>query len=180
VRAAVKIRNATAADVQRCREIDVLTEAQFDAAGHPEFLNGSTIPDDAAARAIDEQRMMVAVVDGQVVGWVYLTRMDHELCIGQIAVDPVHQQRGIGTELLEHVIRGARRNGEPTIVLNTQDDIGWNRPWYERFGFVTIPREDWTMSMYSIVEEHTLEGLDWSTRVHMRLVLNDDGTAQQA
>jgi GNAT superfamily N-acetyltransferase len=165
------IRAATIHDVPRCREIDVATEAQFAAAGHPEFVGGSTIPHEAAARAIAEQRMLVAEVHGVVVAWVFLTRSDDELCIGQIAVDPTRQQHGIGTLLLEHVIQVARHNGDPTILLNTQADIVWNRPWYERFGFVVIPRDRWTAAMHAVVEEHTAEGLDWETRVHMRLVL---------
>ena len=83
----VVIRAAATGDVTRCQEIDRSTEAQFAEAGHPEFVDGGSIPDDAARRGIEEHRMFVAEIDGLVVRWVSLGRDDGELCIGQISVD---------------------------------------------------------------------------------------------
>jgi predicted N-acetyltransferase YhbS len=158
-------------DVARCHDIDRSTEAQFADAGHPEFVDGGSIPDDAAQRGIEEHRMFVAEIDGLVVGWVFLGRDDGELCIGQISVDRNHQQHGIGSALMRKVIDDATQAGEPTIVLNTQADVAWNQPWYERFGFELVPPDSWTPTMQAIVEEQTAVGLNWSTRVHMRLTL---------
>lgn len=168
----VHIRRATTADVSRCHEIDQLTEVQFEQAGHPEFVGGGSIPFELAERGIQAGAMLVAELLGQVVGWAFLTRDGGELSIGQISVDPAHQQRGIGTTLLRRVIADACRADEATVVLNTQDDVAWNRPWYERFGFEVIPPDHWTAAMHAIVAEQTAAGLDWSTRLHMRLTLS--------
>jgi ribosomal protein S18 acetylase RimI-like enzyme len=168
-----QIRRAILADVGRCQQIDVLTERQFADAGHPEFLDGCTIPDGAAARAIDEQRMFVVEVDGRVEGWMFLTRDEGELSIGQLAVHPAQQRLGIGSALLRYVIALAYQAGEQTVVLNTQSDVPWNRPWYERLGFRVVETADWTGTMHAIVAEQSDAGLDWTTRVHMRRHITD-------
>ncbi|MEZ5215691.1 MAG: GNAT family N-acetyltransferase [Ilumatobacteraceae bacterium] len=165
------LRPATTADVPEFGRIDVATEAMFVDAGHPEFADGGTIPDDVAARAIAEDRITVAELDGVVVGWVYVTRVEGELCIGQISVDPAAQRTGVGTAMLRRVIEAARAADEPSILLNTQSDVPWNQPWYEKFGFEVVPEQRWTSGLRAIVSEQTGAGLDWTTRVHMRLVL---------
>jgi len=166
------IRDGRSDDVARCREIDLATQQQFDAAGHPEFLTTGVIPDGAAERAVEAGRILVAELDGHVEGWVFLTRSGDELCIGQIAVHPHCQRRGVGTALMDVIVAVARRNGEESIVLSTQSDVEWNRPWYEGLGFEVVPPEQWTADMVVIAEEQNEVGLDWDTRVHMRLRLD--------
>jgi predicted N-acetyltransferase YhbS len=170
----VVIRAAELGDVERCRQIDVSTEAQFVNAGHPEFVDGGSIPEEAAQRGIAEHRMFVAEFESLVVGWIFLGRDDGELCVGQVSVDSRYQQRGIGSALLQKVIDDARQAGELTIVLTTQADVAWNRPWYERFGFEMVPPDSWTAAMCAITKEQSADGLDWTTRVHMRLTLRTD------
>jgi hypothetical protein len=51
-------------------------DARFAAAGHPELADGSGVPDDVARAAIAQGRITVAEVDGAVVGWVYMGRVD--------------------------------------------------------------------------------------------------------
>lgn len=165
------IRAATSADIEHFDRIDGSTDGLFIEAGHPELANGSSIPRDIAQRAIEQGRILVAEVGEDVVGWMYLTRSDGELCIGQLAVHASFQKRGIGSALMDRVIAAAVDDREPTIVLNTQSDLPWNRPWYETFGFQVVPAGEWTSDMHVIVGEQTAEGLDWRTRVHMRLRL---------
>jgi ribosomal protein S18 acetylase RimI-like enzyme len=110
---------------------------------------------------------------------MYLTRSDGELCIGQLAVHASFQRRGVGSALMDRAIATAMDDGESTIVLNTQSDVAWNQPWYETFGFQVVPVEEWTPDMRVIAGEQTAVGLDWRTRVHMRLRLNgDEGLAR--
>jgi predicted N-acetyltransferase YhbS len=167
----VEVRLAQLDDVVAFGPIDASTERQFVDAGHPEFRHGGTIPDAEARRAISEHRLLVAAAGGRVVGWAYTTRCEHELCVGQISVRADQQRRGIGSQLMRRIIADAEAAGESSLVLNTQADVVWNRPWYESIGFRVVPPEDWTDGMRAIVDEQTAEGLDWSTRVHMRLPL---------
>ena len=78
---------------------------------------------------------------------------------------------GIGTALLGEVIARAVTAGVRTLVLNTQDDVPWNRPWYEHAGFVVVPEAQWTATMRDDTAAQVAAGLDSSTRVHMRLTL---------
>lgn len=167
----VELRLAEPDDVAAFGAIDASTEQQFVDAGHPEFRDGGTIPDAAARRAISEGRLLVAAAGDRVMGWAYTTRCGHELGVGQISVRADQQRRGIGSQLMRRIIADAEAAGEPSLVLNTQADVVWNRPWYESLGFRVVPPEDWTDGMRAIVAEQAAEGLDWSTRVQMRLDL---------
>ncbi|MEN8239459.1 MAG: GNAT family N-acetyltransferase [Actinomycetota bacterium] len=165
----LKVRAGHSGDIARCRDIDLATQDQFVDAGHAEFGKMGVIPDGPAERAVEEGRILVAEFDGDVVGWVFLTRSEGELCIGQIAVSPSMQRRGIGTALIARIIIDARVRREESIVLSTQSDIEWNQPWYEQLGFEIIPPEQWTNDMRTVAREQGEAGLDWNTRVHMRL-----------
>ena len=57
------------------------------------------------------------------------------------------RRRGIGTLLLQHIIAEARLCGERSVVLNTQRDVPWNGPWYERHRFAVVPRGSWSPAL---------------------------------
>ncbi|XXX77353.1 GNAT family N-acetyltransferase [Sorangium sp. So ce134] len=167
----ITIRPARLEEIAEIQRIGVAADERFAAAGHPELADGSSIPTQTAEQAIAQGRITVAELGGAVVGWVYMGRIDGELCLGQISVEPSFGRRGIGSALLDAVIDQARSRGERSIVLNTQSDVAWNRPWYERKGFAVIARAEWTPALEALAANQSEGGLDWSTRVHMRLVL---------
>ena len=168
----VTLRPARDADVPELQRVERDADARFADAGHPELADGSGIPDEVARGAIAQGRITVAEVDGAVIGWAYVGRVGGELCLGQISVTPAHGGVGVGTALLRRVIDEARRAGEGSIVLNTQSDVAWNRPWYERRGFVVVPRAAWSEALRAVERDQARGGLDWSTRVHMRITLS--------
>lgn len=129
------------------------------------------IPDADAVRAVAAKKITVAEVDGVVVGWVFLGAIDGEPCIGQISVAVAHGRRGIGTILLRHALAEARARGASSVVLNTERDVPWNAPWYARHGFVVVPEAEWSAGLRTVTAAQEAAGLDWSTRVHMRLAL---------
>jgi predicted N-acetyltransferase YhbS len=168
----MEIRLARADDLDALTEIEADADMRYAESVHPEFAGGSTIPRDVLQRAIERQWIIVADEDGRVVGWVLLTKSDDEMCIGQISVRRDAGGRGIGAALLKTVAASAKGMGYRSIVLNTQTDVPWNRPWYERHGYVVVDPADWTPDMHVIAKEQTESGLDWTTRVHMRLSLD--------
>jgi predicted N-acetyltransferase YhbS/uncharacterized damage-inducible protein DinB len=147
----------------------------FIAAGHPEMDDAPGISDDEAFAALTAGLVTVAELDGTVVGWVDTTRLGEELYVHQISVHPDAGRRGIGSALMRHVIDQARVAREPSIVLDTQADVAWNAPWYARFGFVPVTEHRWTDAMRAKTAMQIRMGLDWSTRVHMRLRLDTLG-----
>lgn len=87
------IRAGRSTDIAKCREIDRATQQQFEAGGYAEVSSSEAIPDRVLERAVRAGRVLVAEIDGQVVGWAFLTRSDGELCIGQLAVATIAAPR---------------------------------------------------------------------------------------
>jgi GNAT superfamily N-acetyltransferase len=160
------------------KDIDLSANPIFAAWGHPEFAHEyESVPDETAFAAIDEGRLLgcdllSAGERPELIGWVLMfDRPNGETSVGQICIGADHMGQGYGGPLLTAAIDRCRRLGRTNIVLNTQADVPWNRRWYERFGFVVVPENDWDADMHETVEEQTAAGLDWTTRVHMRLCL---------
>ena len=92
-----------------------------------------------AIRATDRfvpELSLVAVSDGQSLGHVISSYVDvlvpgtrHVLCVGPVAVVPAHQRRGVGTALMQEMIRLADARDEPLLLLEG------NPAYYGRFGF---------------------------------------------
>jgi ribosomal protein S18 acetylase RimI-like enzyme len=174
------IRAAVEADIDVLAVIESAGDAQFAAAGHPEFHGGETISRETALTAIAEDRLKAAVSEdlanmgaAVVVGWLMTGVEGDEFSIAQVAVLPTQQKSGIGRALMGHAISTAIDLGHRSVLLDTQADIPWNKPWYERLGFEVVPKEQWTDAMRLTSRAQQAAGLDWSTRVHMRLDLGD-------
>ncbi|MCW2923970.1 MAG: putative acetyltransferase [Thermoleophilia bacterium] len=166
------IRAARIDEIELLQRIERDADGAYAAVGRHDLADGGdAIPSDVAARAIQRGRLWVAEDPGTraPVGWLFETRSDGEWCIGQVSVAPSHGRRGIGTALLLDSIARAWEEGFTSIVLNTERDVPWNRPWYERHGFRVVAEADWSDDMRVIVAEQDAPGLDWSARVHMRL-----------
>ena len=169
----VTIRYADEDEVEELTAIEIDADKRYANSLHPEIANGHHIPSEALARAVVARQVVVAVEDDAILGWLLLTKAGDEICIGQISVRRSAGGRGVGTKLLSTIVDSVRRAGHQSIVLNTQADVAWNRPWYDRHGFVVVPPEEWTADMHVIAEEQCADGLDWNTRVHMRLQLDE-------
>jgi predicted N-acetyltransferase YhbS len=92
------------------------------------------------------------------VACVYVGRFAGEPCVGQIGVATAHGGVGIVTALLRRVIDEARRRGEAAMVLNTQSDVAWNRPWYEHHGFVVVAPSAWSEPLVGIALDRIWQG----------------------
>lgn len=165
------MRPARTNDVPRLQEIERDADARF--ANGPEAPPSDVIPEAHARRFVEEGRITVAELEGEVVGWVLLGAIDGEPCIGQLSVAIAHGRRGIGTRLLLHAIDAARDpsradGGARSIVLNTERDVPWNAPWYARLGFEVIEEDAWSPALRAVTTQQQAAGLDWSRRVHMR------------
>lgn len=56
----------------------------------------------------------------------------------QLAVDPAHGRRGLGSALVDACCEQARQRGYGQLTLTTFRDVPYNAPWYARLGFVVI------------------------------------------
>ena len=96
---------------------------------------------EALQRAGEPRRLvLVADLDGTVVGFVAGEERAHwsgdpELYVGELAVDPQHEGRGVGRALIDAVSEHARALGLHTISLDTGAANTNARAFYERLGF---------------------------------------------
>jgi ribosomal protein S18 acetylase RimI-like enzyme len=91
---------------------------------------------------VEIRDVLVAVVDGQVAGYVRLSRAfpiaasAHVLTISGIAVDPAFQRRGVGRALMEAAATEARTRGARRLTLRVLAPNTAARALYERSGYV--------------------------------------------
>ncbi len=103
-------------------------------------------------RRLNESQLIVAELDGQLVGTVTLyLDTGHSSQKGWpngwagirlLAVHPAYRGRGIGRALMEECIRRCRNQGIATIGLYTTEMMDVARRMYERMSFVRAPEFD--------------------------------------
>jgi N-acetylglutamate synthase-like GNAT family acetyltransferase len=93
--------------------------------------------------ADEKTRVWIAEADDQVIGFVAaLLRADENTGeIRMLAVEPDHQNRGLGSELTEVAMDWIRNSGMPLAFVSTGGDIGHApaRRTYEKVGFTPFP-----------------------------------------
>ena len=99
---------------------------------------------DVEATALDDKTdMWVAMTDDTLSGFVGLRAHDEDAMgeIHIIAVDPVHQRRGVGAALLDFAFDWMRKRGLTMAMVETGDDRGHApaRATYQSAGFERYP-----------------------------------------
>lgn len=95
----------------------------------------------------EPENIDIAFIDNSPAGWV-CTRLHPEDSMGEVyvlAVDPVHQGKGLGSALMQRSIERARSRGMRMVMVETGDDPGHApaRRVYEGSGF-----ERWPVARY--------------------------------
>ena len=85
-------------------------------------------------------RSLVVKTGQQLVGYLCLWEIGHEIHITNLAVRPDSRRRGIARALLDHVMDGARRSGVELVFLEVRPTNLEALALYERFGFRVIGR----------------------------------------
>jgi ribosomal protein S18 acetylase RimI-like enzyme len=99
----------------------------------------------AVRRTLSDSATQVWVAEaGAVVGFVAAIMFDAERRIGEIsmlAVDPNHQQRGVGTALTVHATNWLRDSGMQVAMVETGGDHGHApaRRVYEKADYTLVP-----------------------------------------
>jgi len=160
------IRPATAADDAALLAIDAATWSAFVSpvppppAGAP-FFDRGIAPED----------VLVAVVDGAVVGYaaigasIPVPSNAHVMMVRSLAVDPAHRGRGIGRRLTQAAVAEARASGARRLRLRVLGPNAAARRLYEACGFVVEG---------VLREEFLLDGR-YVDDVLMALTLSDEG-----
>jgi len=142
----VRIRAGSAADIDTLLEIDLDASELFVRAGLDMDL-----PDDHEfavtertrwLRSLESGRTLLAVdASGAPLGFAASGTRDQEPFIEQLSVRRHAMGMGIGTALLSAAEREAVQQGASTLWLTTYGHLSWNRPFYERRGFIVVKEE---------------------------------------
>jgi GNAT superfamily N-acetyltransferase len=142
--AAITIRPADPAEIDLLCEIDDDASRLYAQSGLDVNLR-SDDPFIVAERArwlesAQRGRAYVAVDgEGRGVGFAALGTVDEAPYLDQLSVRLAAMRRGIGRQLLDRAIDWGRHQGGDALWLTTWDHLPYNRPFYERHGFVAVP-----------------------------------------
>lgn len=119
-----------------------------------------------AGEARVAQAGFVLVVGRPCVGFAHVLLEHGGAHLQQLAVDPAHGRRGLGTALVQACCEQARLRGYDQLTLTTFRDIAFNAPWYARLGFVVVD------DPVGVVAQHVAQEQPYaqlSPRVAMRI-----------
>lgn len=166
------IRPALPEDAPRLQDIEVATKDQFVAIGYGHV---AADPPDSIELLVEYARSgcsWVAVVDGEVVGYILVGVLDDAAHIFHVCVDPAQQGQGLGGALIEQVKGWAHSTGRQAVTLATFYEVPWNGPLYEHLGFRVLDESEIGPEMLARGEDDRAEGLSPEGQVAMRLDLD--------
>jgi GNAT superfamily N-acetyltransferase len=155
---AVVIRQASPEEIDEMVSIDVdactlYVEAGLDSDMGPE--HPYSIAERACwTRCAREGNAFVATPagapDARPVGLLVMDRIDGAPHLEQVSIRRTAMRQGLGRRLLQHAIAWA---GDEPLWLTTYGHIPWNRPFYERHGFVIVPESACPPGMVAILDD---------------------------
>jgi RimJ/RimL family protein N-acetyltransferase len=168
------IRASRPEDRPALQDIEVRAGEQFRTVGLGSVADHDPFTPDELDAYADAGHSWVAVDATDVpVGYVLVDDIDGNAHIEQVSVAPEHQGEGIGRALVDQVADWAIEQGRRALTLTTFADVPWNRPLYEHLGFRVLAEHETGPQLDAIRTVEASHGLDPSTRVCMRLDLND-------
>ncbi|TGD76070.1 N-acetyltransferase [Mangrovimicrobium sediminis] len=87
---------------------------------------------------------------GQPIGFTAAGMVDDQPYLDQLSVLPACMRRGVGAGLLQMVIAWSAGR---SLWLTTYSSVPWNRPFYERHGFVIVPEPDCGPELREILDK---------------------------
>jgi len=142
----IYIRPARDTELATAMEIDNDACTRYAEVGlHIELGDDDPFVIDETARwaaALGKGRMLMACTSaGEPIGFIVFDIVDGRPFIEQVSVRRAWMNRGVGRLLVERAKRWSIRAGE--LWLTTYGDgVAWNKPWYERLGFVEVKDSD--------------------------------------
>jgi len=147
----LRVRRATEADHEAVGEVTVAAYEDFLSDAEDFYISHLR---DAASRD-REAELWVADDEetGEVLGAVTLCPVgspwreigaDDEGEFRMLAVSPNAQRRGVGSALMDLVVRRAREDGAVAIVLSSLVEMSAAHRIYGRQGFERVPERDWS------------------------------------
>jgi GNAT superfamily N-acetyltransferase len=163
----ISIRTAQHRDIAYLPEIDRAAEVLFPEGLLPEHGHGLDMP--ALTAAVEAEQLLVADVDGHVVGFALSGVLGKDLHLYEMSVHPDFGRRGIGRSLISATKAVAAGCSLPGVTLTTFSHIPWNGPFYQRCGFQTLSGKQISPELNRILQQEAADG--FTHRIAMRAPL---------
>ena len=167
-----EIRSATAEDIPALTELEIEAGQRFADIGLEVIAADDPPTAEEFRPAIDDGRLVVAVLGQQLVGYAWWSELDGDAHLEQVSVATTMAGHGLGRTLIDHVCAEARRRRLPAMTLTTFRDVAWNGPLYERYGFTTLDDSMLSPGLVARRRQERELGLDVVPRVAMVRPLN--------
>ena len=163
-----RIRRAAFSDLTAMAVVEIVASTRFTDSSYPE-LAGHGPPAGYLERQLTIGAGWVAETGDRLLGFA-VGRVEEGTIfyLAEIDVAPNAGRQGIGAALVEAVCTYAGQIGCTAVMLSTFVDVPWNRPWYERLGFVPVPESDLSERFQAIRRREAENGLDITRRTMMR------------
>jgi GNAT superfamily N-acetyltransferase len=112
-------------------------------------------------------RVAVSRVDDQPVGFAAAGGLDGMLYLHEMSVHAEHQRRGLGSELLAAIVAQAARGPYSTVALTTDRFLPWNKPFYQRHGFIELDDASMPAALAAKLAEEVALGFSAARRCAM-------------
>jgi GNAT superfamily N-acetyltransferase len=136
------LRTGSVSNIETLAEIDSDACELFVAAGMNVDLPGefSVAERNRWLRSLESGQTLLAVDESEcVLGFAARGTLDGEPYLDQLSVRRWCMRQGIGRSLIDATLAAARKTGASALWLTTYEHLCWNRPYYERLGFVVVP-----------------------------------------
>lgn len=163
------IELASLADVPSLPGIEARAAGLLDPQDLPAAIAAETTPVATYRTAVQEGRVLVArLASGGVAGFALMTEVDGSSHLEELDVDPEYGRRGLGRALVAAATEWAAKRGDASITLSTFKHVPWNAPFYATMGFKTLPTDQLSPALQTIIDHEEAMGLNVSKRVVMR------------
>jgi GNAT superfamily N-acetyltransferase len=163
------IRPALASDIHSMPAIEYEAARRFAVIGMANVAAMSRedlFPQDLARRLAAEGSVWIAAHNERPVGFAAAEAADGYGFLYELDIVPGHAGNKLGWSLVNAVETWARAKGLRGLTLATFRDVPWNRPYYERMGFVEWPRAELTPQHAASWRDQSIM-LDMSKRLFM-------------
>jgi len=146
----IAIRKATQNDIQVLSRRLLTMLGDTTSQVYQENVAKFGIPKEYVEKAFAEETLLKAATTGkatfylalennEILGFAQTIQRDANTAeLDRIMIFPQHARKGIGTQLLQQVLKDQKQKGNSTIIVNTEKEENRARRFYEKNGFKQI------------------------------------------
>ncbi|MDG2521969.1 GNAT family N-acetyltransferase [Caulobacter segnis] len=158
------IRRAVPADFPILQQIEISAGEPFRATQLAWVADDPPPSLDALQAHLDHGGLWVITLNDRPVGYLAGETHGELAVIHQVSVHLDHHRQGLGAQLIEAAVEGARKAGATTMGLTTYRDTPWNGPYYARLGFTEVTGSDVPPALQAMRDQEAAAGHDPALR----------------